>query len=183
VAIEINADAPVLEAWLADHDPARVVRTYYGVDQQDAPRLHEIVERDFGGEPLDLVIDDASHRFAETRISFNALFPYLREGGLYVIEDWSWIHLFESAVRASPGFSTTEATASPTRPSAQDQAAPSPARLLIEQLIACAGPIGVVEELRVDRYLAVVRRGGATLDPEGFDIGECYGDIGRSLTR
>ena len=44
------------------------------------------------GAPLDLVIDDASHLYGPTKASFEALFPLLREGGVYVIEDWAWEH-------------------------------------------------------------------------------------------
>ena len=40
--------------------------------------------------PLDLVIDDGSHLLEETRTSFETLFPRLRKGGLYVVEDWNW---------------------------------------------------------------------------------------------
>jgi hypothetical protein len=36
------------------------------------------------------VIDDASHIYEPTRASFETLFPYLRPGGLYIIEDWQW---------------------------------------------------------------------------------------------
>jgi predicted methyltransferase len=35
---------------------------------------------------LDLVVDDTSH-LGPTRASFNTLFPRLRPGGVYVIED------------------------------------------------------------------------------------------------
>lgn len=182
VAIDIETQVPELESWLAEHDPTRTVRTYYGVDQSDSDRLRSIVDRDFDGQPLDLVIDDASHRFEETRVSFNTLFPYLREGGLYIVEDWSWVHLYESAIRAAPGFVDDSDQPPDDSPTAAELAAPSPARLLIEQLIACAGPLGIVEELRVDRYLAVIRRGSAELDPRTFDVGSCYGNIGRALT-
>jgi predicted O-methyltransferase YrrM len=66
------------------------VHTYYGVDQADRPRVEDIVGRAFGDEPLDLVIDDASHLLAETTASFETLFPRLRPGGQYLIEDWAW---------------------------------------------------------------------------------------------
>lgn len=37
--------------------------------------------------PLDVVIDDASHEAAATRLSFGLLWPSVLPGGLYVIED------------------------------------------------------------------------------------------------
>jgi hypothetical protein len=60
-----------------------------GTDQTDATKLHSIVREDLEGH-LDLVIDDASHLYAQTKRSFELLFPLLRTGGLYIIEDWSW---------------------------------------------------------------------------------------------
>jgi hypothetical protein len=65
---------------------------HWGVDQTDAKRLDEICENAFGDAPLDIVIDDASHLYAESRRSFELLFPRMRPGGLYVIEDWAWFH-------------------------------------------------------------------------------------------
>lgn len=68
------------------------VRAYYGVDQGDRTRLRRIVDEEFGDRRLDLVIDDASHLLAPTRASFETLFPLVRPGGLYCIEDWNWQH-------------------------------------------------------------------------------------------
>ena len=67
------------------------IKTYWKTDQTDKARLRTIVETEFDG-PLDLVIDDASHFYRQTRASFEALFPLLRPGGLYIIEDWAWGH-------------------------------------------------------------------------------------------
>ncbi|MEV1156044.1 class I SAM-dependent methyltransferase [Micromonospora chokoriensis] len=53
-------------------------------DQGDAGALRAIAER-YG--PFDIVIDDGSHDNAHVRISFETLFPYVRSGGVYVIED------------------------------------------------------------------------------------------------
>lgn len=64
------------------------VKPFWGVDQGDTDRLSAIVDAEFDG-PLDLVVDDASHRYVPTRASFEALFPRLRDGGSFVIEDWS----------------------------------------------------------------------------------------------
>jgi hypothetical protein len=67
------------------------LRTFWGVNQQDARQLSAVVDAEFTG-PLDLVIDDASHLYGPTRGSFETLFPRLRPGGLFLIEDWAWEH-------------------------------------------------------------------------------------------
>ncbi len=65
------------------------VRLHHGVDQADQDRLRAIVAEDLAGEPIDLVIDDASHVYGPTVASFEVLFPMVRPGGLYIIEDWT----------------------------------------------------------------------------------------------
>ena len=86
--IEIsNVPIPGLDKYVAENgDHARL---YYGTSQDDVARLRTIVDEDFGGE-LDLVVDDASHLYELTKASFTTLFPLVRPGGLYIIEDWSW---------------------------------------------------------------------------------------------
>ncbi|HEV7759673.1 MAG TPA: class I SAM-dependent methyltransferase [Acidimicrobiales bacterium] len=59
------------------------IRTVQG-DQSDAGYLDELA-RTIG--PLDVVIDDGSHVNDHVRTSFEALFPHVRPGGWYVIED------------------------------------------------------------------------------------------------
>jgi hypothetical protein len=39
---------------------------------------------------MNLVVDDASHTYEDTKASFETLFPLLQPGGIYAIEDWSW---------------------------------------------------------------------------------------------
>lgn len=39
-------------------------------------------------DQFDIVIDDCSHIAGPTRTAFEALFPHVRPGGFYVIEDW-----------------------------------------------------------------------------------------------
>lgn len=53
-------------------------------DQSDPQQIHAIVKE--LGVP-DIVIDDGSHIGPHVRASFDALFPLLRRGGWYVIED------------------------------------------------------------------------------------------------
>lgn len=53
-------------------------------DQGDE-RFLDSMARQFG--PFDIVIDDGSHISRDVIASFNALFPHVRPGGLYVVED------------------------------------------------------------------------------------------------
>ena len=39
-------------------------------------------------DAIDIVIDDCSHIAEPTRLAFDTLFPHVRPGGFYVIEDW-----------------------------------------------------------------------------------------------
>ena len=71
----------------------------YEIDQGDVETVTSIVDAHFPRGDLDLVIDDASHHVDLTEASFNVLFPRLRPGGLYVIEDWAWAHVGYGAHR------------------------------------------------------------------------------------
>lgn len=53
-------------------------------DQSDA-RSMERIGKDFG--PFDIIIDDGSHERRHQEISARALLPYLKDGGVYLIED------------------------------------------------------------------------------------------------
>jgi hypothetical protein len=76
--------------------------TIYGMDivdcsQMDEERVHTLkgsqndlnflkkINEECG--PFDIIIDDGSHNSADMKISFDFLFPLLKNGGLYVIED------------------------------------------------------------------------------------------------
>ena len=39
------------------------------------------------GGDFDIIIDDGSHKMNHQQISFDVLFPHLKSGGIYVIED------------------------------------------------------------------------------------------------
>ena len=56
----------------------------YQSSQTDTTRLNEILSKH---NPLDLVIDDASHEIDKSIESFNIIFPYLSSRGIYIIED------------------------------------------------------------------------------------------------
>ncbi len=91
VAVDIldRKDRPAFRRYVEERHLERRLKTYWGTDQTNTVRLMEIVRAEFDG-PLDLVIDDASHEYEPTTASMQALFPLLREGGLYIVEDWGW---------------------------------------------------------------------------------------------
>lgn len=55
------------------------------IGSQDDPLFLRSVADEIG--PLDIVLDDGSHVGRHQRISFDVLFPMVKEGGLYIIED------------------------------------------------------------------------------------------------
>ena len=62
---------------------ARRLITLQG-DQSDPETLKHVVEL---CAPLDLVVDDGSHVRSDVIASFDALFPAVKPGGLYAVED------------------------------------------------------------------------------------------------
>jgi cephalosporin hydroxylase len=86
------------------------VKLYWETDQANAGQMCAIVTSEFSGQ-LDLVIDDASHQYDSTKASFQTLFPLLRPGGLYVIEDWAWSHWKEFQSPDHPWFHKTPLSA------------------------------------------------------------------------
>jgi SAM-dependent methyltransferase len=75
-----------LQGYQAEHPE---VRLYWETSQSDRGALRQIISTECPGG-LDLVIDDASHMYHPTRIGFETVFPLLRPGGWFVIEDWPW---------------------------------------------------------------------------------------------
>jgi hypothetical protein len=122
------------------------IKTYWKTNQADKARLRTIVETEFDGPP-DLVIDDASHLYRQTRASFEALFPLCVPGGLYIIEDWAWGHW--------PEFS------SPDHPWAGEEPL---TRLLVELIEAAGTSTQLISSIVLYRGFVVVERG-----PQQFD--------------
>lgn len=73
----------------ADIDPACEAHASEGIqveigDQGDPIFLAELVDR-WG--PFDIVIDDGGHRWDQQILTFETLFPAVKDGGVYVCED------------------------------------------------------------------------------------------------
>ena len=89
VAVDLAPDPPpLLVRHLERSGDTERIHPHFGVDQADRAALRRILADDVDG-PLDAVVDDASHLLGPTMHSFEVLFPLLRPGGWYVIEDWS----------------------------------------------------------------------------------------------
>lgn len=102
VAIEMASErVPLLDRLIEERGLGDRVSLHYGIDQADRRRVGAIVASEFEGEPIDLVIDDASHLYDETVASFETLFPHLRPGGEYIIEDWSCDHGIRALIAAA----------------------------------------------------------------------------------
>ena len=56
---------------------------FHILDQRDAAQLKNLEQF----SPFDLIIDDGNHFWKEQILTFNTLFPYIRKGGIYIIED------------------------------------------------------------------------------------------------
>lgn len=164
-AFEIKkSGTPAFGAFLQDHPDGDRIRTHFECDQGEAQRLAGLVDEDFDG-PLDLVVDDASHLLPPSLESFNVLFPRLRPGGIYVIEDWSWEHYSERTI--GPEFLEDRLTGF--------------ARLVLYATIANAYAPEAIARVDSARGISVIHRGESTLEAQGFDIRNLLGDRGLKL--
>jgi cephalosporin hydroxylase len=141
VTIDLHGPKPVLEKYKSEHAPD-IIRPYYGVDQSDSAQIRTIIESNFIG-PIDLVIDDASHQYDLTKASFETVLPYMRGGGIYVIEDWL-------------GPVTIEQKTTPD--------------LVCEFVVAMTAEDGAVIDMRFGPMMVWIKRGWATLPRTGFHL-------------
>jgi predicted O-methyltransferase YrrM len=170
-----------LDQFIESRGLGEVVRPYYGVDQADGDRVREIMATEFGDEPIDLVVDDASHRYTATLASFEALFPWLRPGGVFVIEDWAGLHEMADAyeqrlAQATPTETERLAALIAERIESGVGAETPLSRLAIEFMLAQTPGTGLIEDLTVNRHCIAVRRGLAPLPATGFRLADHYTD-------
>jgi hypothetical protein len=86
--LEYFPNAEVIGADIEDfswfsHPRVRIHR----VDQGDRGMLEELGRKE---RPLDIIIDDGSHASVHQHLTLGVLFPCLKPGGLFVIEDLDW---------------------------------------------------------------------------------------------
>jgi hypothetical protein len=158
-------DSDVLRRHVARRGSS-AVRLFYDVDQRDRDRLAALVTSEFDDERLDLVVDDCSHLYGPTCSSFNELFPRVRPGGAYVIEDWPWAH-HRALGRGEAGAMWPKEVPL--------------TRLVFELTLTVPAVPGLVSELTVDPWCVVVRRGDAEVNPRGFELAPHLDRRGREL--
>jgi len=136
-AVDISPQpVPPLLAYIADKEGRFV---HFSASQTDCKILEDIVRNELADE-LDLVVDDASHTYEQTKASFEILFPLLKPGGIYAIEDWSWAH--------SPNYQEPDAPFSKRH---------ALSNLLFEQLMLM-GSTSLISEIRVWKFLYLIRK-------------------------
>jgi predicted O-methyltransferase YrrM len=186
VALELDAEPrSALDSFVDSHQLGDVVRPHYGLDQGDRERLARIVDKEFAGEPIDVVIDDASHQYAPTLASFEVLFPRLRPGGLIIIEDWGADYFYAEAI-ARKLADTREPDAADLaerlggakyRQDTGREPKPQPLPRLAQQLVlACLASPQSITSVSVDHHWLTARRGSTWLDPASFSVADLYVD-------
>jgi predicted O-methyltransferase YrrM len=126
------------------------IKTYYG-RAQERPPARAVAQANFP-HGIDLVIDDASHLYDKTKASFESIFPLVKQGGLYVIEDWAWAH--------GPNYQGENAVWR-TQPAVTN---------LIFELTVLAAASRVIESVTVMRNLVCITKGKGTLPASKLDL-------------
>lgn len=165
-AVDLSeAASPAFTQFMNKHPDGQRIHAHFEVDQGDVDKLSFILQAEFQGEALDLVVDDASHLYAPSLASFNLLFPRLRPGGIYVVEDWSWEHFLER--REGPGPLAEHATGF--------------ARLTLVAALASAAYPEYVAKVTFMRGIVVIHRGHEEIGGAQFDIRDLLGTRGTAL--
>lgn len=153
LCVDITGPVKPLERFRRRHSAGARITAAYETSQDDEAALAGLCANGLGGPP-DLVIDDASHDYALSRASFEILFPRLRPGGLYVIEDWHWAHV--------PGFELW-----------RDR--PALSNLVFQLMMICAAHPQLIAGISFVPGLAFVRKGSAPADEARLDVeGLCW---------
>jgi SAM-dependent methyltransferase len=159
VAVDyVDKPLKALDAYIDRLDLRDRIHVYGGVNQADSEHLRSVVLRH--SDRLDLVIDDASHQYLNTRKSFEALYPLLRPGGLYIIEDWAWGYW---AVQPDPDLPlAVVARNDGDSRHGEHYDGRQPLHQLVHELIKAAGSSWAVASVTVCQNFVVVERSDQT---------------------
>jgi hypothetical protein len=150
VDLAARGDSPYFSEYVEAHPDTRFL-TRWGVDQGDSSALRSVL-REAADPSLDLVVDDGAHLYGPTKAAFEELFPRVRAGGLYIIEDYGWAHL--------PEFQTVELWAN-------QRSMADFTHELVQMMTSEDG--GAIAKITYLPSLVVVERGPGHLAP-GFSV-------------
>ena len=154
---------PPVEAFIDRKGLSDHFRLVYGFDQADQAGLAELVDTHHGGT-LDMVVDDCSHQYVLTRKTFEVLFPRLKPGGIYVIEDYGWSNM--------PDYQAADHLWSGN---------PGLTNLLFELIMMLPSERRLVTEVTVTPEVAIVRRGARAVSGT-IDVDQEYVARGKNLS-
>lgn len=144
------------------------VRLYGKIDQGDRGTLRNILDKEFGDRPVDLITDDCSHEYPQTKASFEATFGYLKPGGKFVIEDWGWAHWSGEPWQSDKS---------------HYHGKPAMTNILFEIIMAHASSPGIISKVEiVNPAFAIVTRGPDLPYKAPLDLSATYNTAGRTFT-
>ena len=181
LAMDLSTDRlPLLENFIEKEKLTKRMHMKYGIDQADKETVRGLVAEHLGeGRSVDLVVDDASHLLAPTRASFEAVFPYVRSGGSFVIEDYASLQIvcnghLDRALDGEQGPATLVKHA--LRDGLQDDLRPLHA-MAVEVMLASILEPTIFAKVIVDRHwLRIVRGSKHIEEPENFRLADYVND-------
>ena len=181
IAIELcSQPVRAVTEFLSQHDPENRVQMHWGTDQSDKTAVPRIIDQAIQDGALDLVVDDASHLLAPSTASFEMLFPRLRPGGLFLLEDWSAAHLTERSLSSAIDKELDGKFAKQVTEflAAEGYHPSAPMSVLICQLVVAAGRNpDWISDIRVTDGMCEVRRGAANI-PHNTPLADYTGHLG-----
>ena len=148
VGVDIKREPiPALDNYISERPHMKM----YYARSQDKPGTLMAARENFP-TGIDLVIDDASHLYEPSRGTFQMLFPLVRVGGEYLIEDWAWSHRKNRQA-----------------PNATWHDKPALTNLVLE-LVILSSARSAIESVLVTSDFVSVRRGFGPLPKDFFDL-------------
>ncbi|HVG52095.1 MAG TPA: class I SAM-dependent methyltransferase [Xanthobacteraceae bacterium] len=166
VGIDIRDPNPSVAKHIATMGFSDRISLHYNVSQNDANRVTTILDKEFGKEPIDIVIDDCSHLYDLTKATFNTVFPRLKPGGYYVVEDWAWAHWrdWQDGTKGWP-----------------DQ--PALTNLLFEIIMTSASSSWLISDIYVNSNFFIVKKAESCPALQNFNLDKNYLLRGKPFAR
>lgn len=160
VGIDICNPVQGLQDFLVGHPVGRNINIHYQTSQDDSQAIRSIIDQEFGNDPIDLIVDDASHQYELSRRTFEITYPLLRPGGLYVIEDWGWAHW--------QGFN-------------EWQDAPALSNLVFQLSALCAAHMEIIQEIRIFPVFMFIKKPETPFPNTELSLDNLVGDRAKNL--